>query len=182
MSRVFVNLRRGDGVRETPSTRRPRRAAPTQAGDLQTKLLAALLTGVARALPYARKGVLDASTSKELDALFGLAHAGTGPARVRALQLLERLSSEAPVLRSRFERALYAALHAPETRTPSKPALLLNVVFRACKSGDASALLKRCVQVALHNSPQVACASTYLASNVFEKRPDHWSNMARLRN
>ena len=146
--------------------------ASVDAGDLQTKLLAALLTGVARALPYARKGVLDASTSKELDALFGLAHAGTGPARVRALQLLERLSSEAPVLRSRFERALYAALHAPETRTPSKPALLLNVVFRACKTGDASALLKRCVQVALHNSPQVACASTYLVSNVFEKRPD----------
>ena len=29
-----------------------------------------------------------------------------------------------------------------------------------------------CVQVALHNSPQVACASTYLASNIFEKRPD----------
>ena len=146
--------------------------ASVDAGDLQTKLLAALLTGVARALPYARKGVLDASTSKELDALFGLAHAGTGPARVRALQLLERLSSEAPVLRSRFERALYAALHAPETRTPSKPALLLNVVFRACKTGDASALLKRCVQVALHNSPQVACASTYLVSNVFDKRPD----------
>jgi ribosome biogenesis protein MAK21 len=146
--------------------------ASVDAGDLQTKLLAALLTGVARALPYARKGVLDASTSKELDALFGLAHAGTGPARVRALQLLERLSSEAPVLRSRFERALYAALHAPETRTPSKPALLLNVVFRACKGGDASALLKRCVQVALHNSPQVACASTYLASNIFEKRPE----------
>ena len=59
--------------------------ASVDAGDLQTKLLAALLTGVARALPYARKGVLDASTSKELDALFGLAHAGTGPARVRAL-------------------------------------------------------------------------------------------------
>ena len=29
------------------------------------------------------------------------------------------------------------------------PPLLLNVVFRACKGGDASALLKRCVQVAL---------------------------------
>jgi len=146
--------------------------ASVDAGDLQTKLLAALLTGVARALPYARKGVLDASTSKELDALFGLAHAGTGPARVRALQLLERLSSDAPVLRTRFERALYAALHAQETRTPSKPALLLNVVFRACKKGDVSALLKRCVQVALHNSPQVACASTYLVSSLFEQRPE----------
>ena len=33
-------------------------------------------------------------------------------------------------------------------------------------------MLKRCVQVALHNSPQVACASTYLVSNVFDKRPD----------
>ena len=64
--------------------------ASVDAGDLQTKLLAALLNGVARALPYARKGVLDASTSKELDALFDWPTRAPGPARVRAVFTVTR--------------------------------------------------------------------------------------------
>ena len=168
---------RGDGVRdtlsarrrdsETPSTRRrgerrPRRRdrdTPPQRRPATSRPTISSAVDRRRARVTVRpEGRLRCLYLQRVRCFVWTGPRGHGPARVRALQLLERLSSEAPVLRSRFERALYAALHAPETRTPSKPALLLNVVFRACKSGDASALLKRCVQVALHNSPQVACA------------------------
>ena len=138
-------------------------------GALHSKLLAALLAGVNRAFPYADRGAF----ASEVDALFGVSHAGTFPTRVSALHLLERLAGKDQ--RPRFLRAVYDLLDAPEARAAGKPTLLFNLLFKACDGDDdigrSAALLKRAAQLGAHGSPPVAAAAVYLAARVGSSRP-----------
>jgi len=148
-------------------------SAAVQAGELQTKLLAALLTGVNRALPYA-PGALGAESEKEVDALFGLSHAGTFSTRVQALALLDKLAATGDgKLRARYLRSLYAAVSCDDARKQTKPALLLNLVFRAASAEGAAApaLLKRLLSSAAHGPAPVAAAGVFLASKVLRGSP-----------
>lgn len=163
-------------------------------GELKTKLLSALLTGLNRALPYVGEDALDkmggAASSSEstssseksssktpLDSLFLVTHTGTLAARIQALSLLERMTSSSarskPALRARFYRSVYALMHSDEIRKTTKPTLFLNLCFKALKNDDDpnrfAACVKRLAQLASHSTASVAAAVVFLVAAVQDR-------------
>mmetsp|Transcript_5359 Transcript_5359/g.7534 ORF Transcript_5359/g.7534 Transcript_5359/m.7534 type:complete len:733 (-) Transcript_5359:7-2205(-) len=138
---------------------------------LRTKLLALLLTGLKRALPYCSQ---DAKTiiskNDQMDALFRLSHTGTLPSRVQSLYIIQKLIQNDQKLEARFFRSLYELLLAPELRRTNKISLALNLCFTALSrdtdAGRAAACLKRLVHATAHASPACCAAAVYLAANL----------------
>ncbi|GAA5939753.1 hypothetical protein JCM1841_003797 [Sporobolomyces salmonicolor] len=119
--------------------------------EADSKLVAAVLTGINRAFPFA---TLDEEAfKKRLDTLFRITHTGTFNVSIQALLLIYNVSSAKRAISDRFYRALYASLHDPRLASSSKQALYLNLVFRATKHDqDATrvmAFVKRLIQLLL---------------------------------
>jgi ribosome biogenesis protein MAK21 len=92
----------------------------------------------------------------------------------RNLNALQQVMSSRASVSSRFYRALYDKLHAPEllraASAKTKHALFLNVLYKSLKS-DVSvdrvcAFLKRLLQVCLQSEPPLICAALVLMSEV----------------
>lgn len=102
------------------------------AGDVDTRLLSALLTGVNRAFPY--MDTSDTQIDDHIDELYRVVHKAPFNTVVQALMLLfQVVSSRDDANRSRFYRALYAVLLAPDLASTNKAALFLNLLYRAMK-------------------------------------------------
>jgi hypothetical protein len=125
------------------------------ADEGKSKLVAAVLTGVNRALPFCSLDK-DFLTSR-MDGIFRLVHTSSFNTSVQALRLLLQVRTFRVVLQGqcgvayrsctrcvqvkvldpsisdRFYRALYATLSSPELTTTSKHSLYLNLIFRAMK-------------------------------------------------
>ncbi|KAI0259757.1 CBF/Mak21 family-domain-containing protein [Gloeopeniophorella convolvens] len=122
--------------------------------DASAKLVSAILTGVNRALPYARFGGADVEFARHMDTLFLLAHTSTFNISLRALSLIQHVAASLPAASpvvARYHRALYAALLDARLHTTRNQALFLNLLFKSLK-GDAEparvmAFVKRFCQV-----------------------------------
>ncbi|KAK0524621.1 RNA-binding ribosome biosynthesis protein mak21 [Tilletia horrida] len=121
--------------------------------DAEAKIVAALLTGVRRAMPFA---TLETTVfEKHIDTLFRITHSGTFNISIQALQLIfqvctsvrgagaggendEKKKAEggftsSAALRDRYYRALYASLIDQRLEETSKQAMYLNLLFRSMK-------------------------------------------------
>ncbi|GAA5909236.1 hypothetical protein JCM5296_006103 [Sporobolomyces johnsonii] len=119
--------------------------------EADSKLVAAVLTGINRAFPFA---TLDEEAFKRrLDTLFRITHTGTFNVSIQALLLIYNVSSAKRSISDRFYRALYASLQDPRLASSSKQALYLNLVFRATKHDQDAmrvmAFVKRLIQLLL---------------------------------
>jgi ribosome biogenesis protein MAK21 len=78
----------------------------------------------------------------------------------------------------RYYRALYDLLLDPRLGTAAKPALLLNLLYRALKADPsvvrAQAFAKRLLQVALAQAPPLTCALLLVVSELLKHRPALW--------
>ncbi|KAI9439771.1 CBF-domain-containing protein [Lactarius indigo] len=122
--------------------------------DSNARLLGAILTGVNRAVPYARFGGTDLEFDSHMSTLFLLVHTSTFNISLQALTLIQQIAtsfpSNSPVV-SRYYRALYATLLDPRLHTTRNQALFLNLLFKSLK-GDPEqarvmAFVKRFCQV-----------------------------------
>ncbi|KAH8990280.1 CBF-domain-containing protein [Lactarius akahatsu] len=122
--------------------------------DSNARLLGAILTGVNRAVPYARFGGTDLEFDAHMSTLFLLAHTSTFNISLQALTLIQQIAtsfpSNSPVV-SRYYRALYATLLDSRLHTTRNQALFLNLLFKSLK-GDPEqarvmAFVKRFCQV-----------------------------------
>ncbi|GAA6041580.1 hypothetical protein JCM8097_004276 [Rhodosporidiobolus ruineniae] len=117
--------------------------------DVDAKLVAAVLTGINRAFPFAK--IDDEAFKRRLDTLFRLTHTGTFNVSIQALMLIFRVSSAKREFSDRFYRALYTSLHDPRLTHSSKQALYLNLIFRATKedkdANRVAAFVKRLIQI-----------------------------------
>ncbi|KAH9052984.1 CBF-domain-containing protein [Lactarius deliciosus] len=122
--------------------------------DSNARLLGAILTGVNRAVPYARFGGTDLEFDAHMSTLFLLVHTSTFNISLQALTLIQQIAtsfpSNSPVV-SRYYRALYATLLDPRLHTTRNQALFLNLLFKSLK-GDPEqarvmAFVKRFCQV-----------------------------------
>ncbi|KAJ2372000.1 RNA-binding ribosome biosynthesis protein mak21, partial [Coemansia sp. RSA 2603] len=68
--------------------------------SMDNKLLAAILTGLHRALPYAQ--IEDSAMDRHVGLVFQMAHAGNFNTVVQALVLLQQVASRRPALQDRF--------------------------------------------------------------------------------
>ncbi|KAG8743453.1 hypothetical protein FRC10_012033 [Ceratobasidium sp. 414] len=126
--------------------------------DTNAKLIAALLTGVHRALPFAKT---DTSIfDKHLHTLFRITHSAPFNISIQALVLIEKSISD------RFYRTLYDSLLDPRLLASSKQAMYLNLLFKAMKADTSyrrvTAFVKRTLQSLTVHQPPFICGALYL--------------------
>ncbi|XP_067681734.1 CCAAT/enhancer-binding protein zeta-like [Haliotis asinina] len=145
-----------------------------QKGEIDSKMMSALLTGVHRAFPYAKgeKSYL----SEQLDSLYKIVHLVNFNTSVQALMLLHHVTDSRETLSDRFYVALYKKLASPALKTSSKQAMFLNLIFKTMRTDMSQkrikAFIKRLLQVCSYHSPQFVCGVLFMLSEVIKKRPD----------
>lgn len=151
----------------------------TQLGEVDSRMLAALITGVRRAFPFVPAQDVEPLIEAHADALFKLVHSGSFGVATQALLLLHQLMSSRNAVSDRFYRALYSMVMSPDLSTSTKAPMFLSLLFKAL-SADVSpkrvaAFLKRLVQVASISSAQFACGCLMLVSKVLQLRRGLWN-------
>ena len=131
----------------------------TELEDSNSKQISAVLTGINRALPFAKLDADDPRFKKHLDTLFLITHRSTFNITLQALLLIHQisttasstLSSSAGSIADRFYRTLYASLYDPRLSTSSKQAMYLNLLLKCIKSDKnldrAKAFVRRFIQI-----------------------------------
>ncbi|GAA5912187.1 hypothetical protein JCM6882_003078 [Rhodosporidiobolus microsporus] len=141
--------------------------------DVDAKLVAAVLTGINRAFPFAK--IDDELFKRRLDTLFRITHTSTFNVSIQALLLIFRVSSTKKEFSDRFYRALYASLHDPRLTHSSKQALYLNLVFRATKADkDAdrvAAFVKRLLQILFGMETTFVLGALFVVSELLATTP-----------
>ncbi|THH16047.1 hypothetical protein EW146_g4548 [Bondarzewia mesenterica] len=132
--------------------------------DSNSRLVSAILTGVNRAMPYARFGGGDVEFERHMDTLFLITHTSTFNITLQALTLIQHTIASLPsspasstkslpsgAIASRYFRTLYATLLDPRLYTSSKQAMYLNLLFKSLKSDSdkerVKAFVKRLCQL-----------------------------------
>ncbi|KAK9768147.1 RNA-binding ribosome biosynthesis protein mak21 [Basidiobolus ranarum] len=133
-----------------------------------SKIIAAILTGVNRAFPFAR--VEDEVFDANLDTLFKITHTSTFNVVVQALSLIYQVSSSKQAVSDRFYRTLYDSLLDQRLANSSKQAMYLNLIFKSLKA-DVSlprvmSFVKRIVQICGHHQPPFICGALFLISEL----------------
>ncbi|KAG1727639.1 ribosome biogenesis protein [Suillus occidentalis] len=126
--------------------------------DASSKSISAILTGVNRALPYAKLGPSDVSLNKHIDTLFLITHTSTFNTSLQALLLIQQISSSLSHLPEssssalsksivdRYYRTLYQSLHDGRLASSSKQTMYLNLLFKSLKADDNSERVKSFVR------------------------------------
>ncbi|KAJ9098475.1 hypothetical protein QFC19_006342 [Naganishia cerealis] len=170
LEKVTGKVEKWQGRRKGTKFSRKRNAPKdeeVEEGD--SKLIAAVLTGVSRALPFARLD--DEKFQQHTEMLFKITHTGTFNISIRALMLIYQVSSAKEETSDRFYRTLYESLLDPRLLTSSKQAMYLNLLFKALKAdrnlNRVMAFVKRLVQVMLGHQPPFICGALYLLGELF---------------
>lgn len=141
----------------------------TEVEDANSRLVSAILTGVNRALPFAKVDIGDGSEmfKKHIDTLFLITHTSTFNISLQALmlilQVITTFAANAPSsskasgstfttsLADRFYRTLYASLLDPRLSKSNKQAMYLNLLFKAAKIDQnldrVKAFVRRFIQI-----------------------------------
>jgi len=119
-------------------------------GDIDTKLMSALLTGVNRAFPYA--SMAKEKLEEQNQVMFRLVHLLSNfNSGVQALSLLYQVMDEGETASDRFYAALYRKLLHPGLAHSAKITVFLNLLYKAMKKDPSSnrlkAFIKRLLQV-----------------------------------
>lgn len=147
-------------------------------GEMDSRMLSALITGVRRAFPYVPADEVEPLIEAHADALFRLVHARSFGVATQALLLLFQLMSSRSTVSDRFYRALYAVLGSPELYRSTKAPMFLSLLFKAIKADVSAkrtaAFAKRLLQVAQEAPAHFACGCLLLTSELLKARPALW--------
>lgn len=159
-------------------------------GQVDSKLVAAILTGVNRAVPYSNlKSAGEGPMQEHLETMYRVVHMTNFGISLQALILLHRIAATedgAECDNGRFFTAFYKKLLDPDLAVSnSKQAMFLNLTFKSMK-GDPEvprvlAFIRRLLQVASHMQPHLVCSVLYLVSEVLRARPDVFSAFDKLK-
>ncbi|KAF8888403.1 CBF/Mak21 family-domain-containing protein [Gymnopilus junonius] len=186
--RVMDGKPKGKGKAKAKQSEVKGAAGFTEVEDANSKLISAILTGVNRALPFAKLTAGDTGIDKHMDTLFLITHTSTFNISLQALVLIQHItaslsapssepvssssSSLAKSITDRYYRTLYASLHDTRLAASSKQAMYLNLFFKSVKTdaGNANnervrALVRRFVQVLV--SAGSAGATEFVAGGLF---------------
>ncbi|KZT67570.1 CBF-domain-containing protein [Daedalea quercina L-15889] len=162
--------------------------------DATSRLLSAVLTGVNRALPFAKVDVAgDDVFQKHIDTLFLITHTSTFNISLQALLLIHQITASlashpssssssafATALQDRFYRTLYASLVDSRLGESNKQAMYLNLLFKALKSDPnierVKAFVRRFVQVLAagiggSGGAEFVAGGLYLLGELFQTTP-----------
>ncbi|XP_043284070.1 CCAAT/enhancer-binding protein zeta [Venturia canescens] len=150
-------------------------------GEPDSRMMAAILTGVNRAYPFAN---LESSKLLEhIDSVYKVVHIGSFNVSLNALNLLHQVVGKEPEQENRFYTAFYRKLLEPQIGVANKRAVFLNLLYRVLRSDKSVtrlyAFMKRIFQVVLYFPASMACATLYVVSQVLQSRKDLQSIMQR---
>ncbi|PPR06506.1 hypothetical protein CVT24_002634 [Panaeolus cyanescens] len=178
----------------------------TEVEDANSKLVSAILTGVNRALPFAKISAADVGINKHIDTLFLITHKSTFNISLQALVLIQQISaslmgsstpsandassSTAKSISDRYYRTLYASLQDTRLATSSKQAMYLNLLFKSIKADVGhspdneriKALLRRFLQVLVSGgsgATEFTAGGLYLLGELFSSVPGLRSGINR---
>ncbi|KAI6014539.1 hypothetical protein PISMIDRAFT_88728 [Pisolithus microcarpus 441] len=164
----------------------------TEVEDSLSKLLSAILTGVNRALPFAKLGATDSSLGKHIDTLFLITHKSTFNISLQALVLIQQISSslinqskaspssssQSKSITDRYYRALYASLYDGRLASSSKQTMYLNLLFKSLKADGnverIKSFVRRFVQVLVSGGAggnEFIVGGLYLLGEIFSTLP-----------
>uniref|UniRef100_A0A0P4WBJ8 CCAAT-binding factor domain-containing protein n=1 Tax=Scylla olivacea TaxID=85551 RepID=A0A0P4WBJ8_SCYOL len=158
--------------------------ACTKKGEVDTRLMSALLRGLNRAFPYS--GLGGAALEEQLGTLFKLCHLVNFNIATQALQLVYQVlcSTNEGQISDRFYQVLYRCLQDPLFGTAAGTTAFLNLVYKALSSDMSDprtlAFCKRLLQVSQYQGPAVACGVLYLVSEVVKERPSLAHSLSTL--
>ena len=142
---------------------------------VNSRLLGGILTGINRALPFAKEGGDVPLKDAQIDLLFSLTHSAAFHTAVQAMTLLWQIVADdvGSPLAGRYYRALYELVRAEGVGVGGKVGLFLNLLYRSMKGDDSevrvAAFVKRLLQAALGRSAAFVCGCLYLVSEVSKK-------------
>merc|ERR1719391_987805 len=143
-------------------------------GEVDTKLMKALLTGVNRAFPYA--SLAPGTLEEQLGTMHKLVHMVSFNTAIQALTLLHQVMEGREAVTDRFYTALYRKILDPALSSSSKQVMFLNLLFKAIKADPSEerirAFIKRLLQVAEAQPSQLLCGLLFLLSEVLKARPE----------
>jgi ribosome biogenesis protein MAK21 len=148
-------------------------------GEMDGRMLSALITGVRRAFPYVPADEVEPLIEAHADALFRLVHARSFSVATQALLLLFQLMSSRSTVSDRFYRALYAVLGSSELYRSTKAPMFLSLLFKAIKADVSAkrtaAFAKRLLQVAQEAPAHFACGCLLLTSELLKVGMHCWT-------
>ena len=141
--------------------------------EMDSRLLAAIMTGIHRAFPYADA---DSTTFGEhIDTLFRIARTATFNKSVQAFQLLYHFMAANDSLSDRFYTALYERIMAPEALVTNKQSLFFNIVYKSLRSDPSAprvaAIAKRLLQLCAYAPAPFAAACLIMVSELMKEKP-----------
>jgi ribosome biogenesis protein MAK21 len=144
--------------------------------SVDSKMMAALLTGVNRAFPFSK---LETEVfERHIDTLFMISHVSGFNTCVQALSLIFQVQSTLQIISDRFYRALYDTLLDRRLYEASKQSMYLNLMYRACKEDPSlsrtRSFVKRLVQTLAFAAVPFVCGSLFLLNELFKQKPGLW--------
>ncbi|KZS20710.1 CCAAT/enhancer-binding protein zeta [Daphnia magna] len=145
-------------------------------GEVDSKLMAALLTGLKRAYPYSKTVAISGGPlDGHVDTLFKLVHMVRFSLATQVLCILDQIVDIDKSNSDRFYSVLFRKLFDPDVGLSAKQSMFLNLLYRALKRDESlprlRTFVKRILQVCLACPPQLACALLYLVSELIKSRP-----------
>ncbi|KAF7380945.1 hypothetical protein HZH66_014321 [Vespula vulgaris] len=141
-------------------------------GEPDSRMMAAILTGVSRAYHFAK---MDSVLLRDhIDSVYKVVHIGSFNVSLNALNLLYHV--ERTNQSNRFYTAFYKKLLDPQIGIAKKQAVFLNLLYRVLQNDQSLlrlyAFIKRILQITLYFPANMACATLYLISKVLQSRKD----------
>ncbi|XP_078050886.1 nucleolar complex protein 1 [Augochlora pura] len=142
--------------------------ASLKKGEPDSRMMAAILTGVNRAYPFAK---LDSNILHNyIDSVYKVVHLGSFNVSLNALNLLYQIAGKDEVQSNRFYSTFYRKLLDPQIGVANKRALFLNLLFRVLQKDDKIprlyAFIRRSLQIALYFPANMTCAILYIISKI----------------
>ncbi|GAB6023262.1 hypothetical protein CHUAL_008074 [Chamberlinius hualienensis] len=144
----------------------------TKKGEVDSKMMTALLTGANRAFPFAK---LDSATiSEHIDSTYKIIPTMNFNIGVQALTLLYHILDSKGDFSDRFYCSLYRQLLDPELKSTSKQTLFINLLYKSLKRDDLEnrlhAFIKRIFQIAQDQVPAMACGLLFMVSEILRSK------------
>ncbi|OMJ23981.1 Ribosome biogenesis protein MAK21 [Smittium culicis] len=141
--------------------------------SLENRLMAAILTGLNRALPFSN--LPSESWGKYTDLLFKVSHSANFNIVIQTLLFLLQITKTGSIDSGRFYRTLYDSLLDTRIESSSKQGLYLNLIFKSLQFDNnierLQSFVKRLLQVSLYHSIPFICGILFIISEIAQLKP-----------
>lgn len=140
-------------------------------GEIDSRLMSALFTGVNRAFPFARKEIN--TIMEHIDTLYKVVHLASFNVSLHALCLLFHVTDQENTSADRYYSALYKKLMDPLIGSSSHQAAFVNLLYRSLQKDTSTArvatFIKRLLQLCSFWPVPLVCGVLYMISQLLVK-------------